>query len=464
MISGRIAEYKAALGDFTIAEEALLATEFRGVSIDSRSIKAKNIFVCIAGENHDGHDFAADAIARGATVVIANRARTEQLTRLGATVIGVNDTLATMQDLARYYLQRINPRKVAITGTNGKTTSKNLIAAVAESKYHTCSTKGNFNNQFGVPLSIFEFEPTCELAVMEFGMSTPGEIKRLVELYDPDVRVILNIGPAHLETMKSLNDIAEAKFEMLHNSKKDDWAVLNLDDPNIRSRSFRYGINKLTYGTSEQCEIHPESVFVNGDGHTHMLYDGTDMIMPILGMHHVSNCLATLAVAKLLDIPFKDVKDTIENYAPSGARMMTEVIHGATVINDAYNSNPISAAAAIDALMSLPSKGRRVAVVGDMLELGEYSDQYHKELGIKIGQSRPEMVLLIGEKAEVMLDAAMAAGQPEATIRIMHDHNEIVDQLTSYLKPGDAVLLKASRALELERVLPGLQAALGRRN
>jgi UDP-N-acetylmuramoyl-tripeptide--D-alanyl-D-alanine ligase len=464
MISGKLREYRAALGNHKVVDESSHDSEFSGISIDSRSVKRKNIFVCIAGENHDGHDYAADAVAKGASVVIADKRRVTQLSALNATVIGVDNTLATMQELAKVYLRKISPRKVAITGTNGKTTSKNLVTAVASTKYKTCSTKGNFNNQFGVPLSIFEFETDCELAVMEFGMSTPGEIKRLVGLYDPDIRVVLNIGPAHLETMKSLHDIAEAKFELLHDSKPGDWAVLNLDDPNIRSRSFRYSINKLTYGTSAQSEIHPQEVFVNGDGHTHMVYEGTDMLLPILGMHHVSNCLATLAVAKLLSIPFAKVKESIENYVPSGSRMTTEIINGVTIINDAYNSNPVSAAAAIEALISLPTTGRRVAVIGDMLELGDFSDQYHNELGIKIGKSRPELVLLIGEKAEIMLDAAMAAGQPAASIKIMSDHSEIVDQLTAYLKPNDTVLLKASRALELENVMSGLQAALGRRN
>ncbi len=464
MISGRISDYIKALGNYMLADEKLLATEFSGVSIDSRTTKRQNIFVCIPGEHFDGHDFAKDAVERGASIVIASKKKLAALRDLSATVIGVDDTLAAMQEIARLYLDEINPRRVAVTGTNGKTTSKNLITTVASPSYKTCSTVGNFNNQYGVPLSIFEFTRDCELAVMEFAMSTPGEIKRLVELYSPDIRVILNIGPAHLATMKTLHDIAEAKFELLLNSRSTDWAVLNLDDPNIRSRSFRYSINKLTYGSSEQCEVHPERVFVNGDGHTHLLYQGSDMILPILGMHHVSNCLATMAVARLLDIPFAQVKERIENYVPTGSRMTTETVNGVTVINDSYNSNPVSAAGALDALMSLPISGRRVAVIGDMLELGEYADKYHEELGIRIGKARPELVLLLGEKAEIMLDAAMAAGQPAASIEILHDHSEIVERLTGYLKPDDCLLLKASRALALEKVMAGLQASLGRRN
>ncbi len=464
MISGRLNDYRAALGEVEISAGGSLDVAFSGVSIDSRSTRPENIFVCIAGDKHDGHDFVADAVNKGASVVISAKGRSGELSGLGVPVIGVDDTVIALQQLARQYLQQINPRKVAITGTNGKTTSKNLVAAVGTTKYKTCSTKGNFNNQIGVPLSIFEFQPDCELAVMEFGMSTPGEIKRLVELYDPDIRVILNIGPAHLSTMGTLHDIAEAKFELLTNSKPTDWAVLNIDDPNIRSRSFRYGINKLTYGTAAQSEIHPENVFVNGDGHTHLQYEGIDMLLPILGMHHVSNCLAVIAVGQLLEIPFAQVKKSIESYVPSDARMMTEVVAGVTIINDAYNSNPISATAALDALMVFPTKGRRIAVIGDMLELGDYADQYHKELGIKIGNSRPDELLLIGEKREMMLDAAMAAGQPKATIHVMQDHSEIVEFLSEFLKADDVVLLKASRALELEKVMPGLKATLGRRN
>ncbi|MGB5105607.1 MAG: Mur ligase family protein, partial [Candidatus Zixiibacteriota bacterium] len=322
MISGMIKDYLPALGDFAVNPQAKLETEFSGVSIDSRTNKRGNIFVCIAGEKHDGHDFARLTAKAGSPVIVVSKSRLAEFADIKeAVVIGVDDTLDALQHLAKHYLDLIAPRKVAITGTNGKTTTKAMVALLLSLKYRTCSTRGNLNNQFGVPLSIFEFERDCEAAVFEFAMSTPGEIKRLVELYAPDIRVILNVGPAHLETMKTIDAIAEAKFEMLQNYRSDDWVVLNMDDPNIRSRSYRYKVKKVTFGTSPEYDIHPDEVRMNGAGRAHLIYQGDDITMPVMGMHQVSNCLAAISVAKIMEIPFAQIKGGIESFVPTGNRM-----------------------------------------------------------------------------------------------------------------------------------------------
>jgi UDP-N-acetylmuramoyl-tripeptide--D-alanyl-D-alanine ligase len=465
LISGKLQDYYQAFRDCDISGGELSGCVFRGVSIDSRAIASDNIFFCITGEKHDGHDFIPDAVARGARAIVLRRDRMpDSAVYPGVVFVGVDNTLFAMQELSRLYLGHIKPRKIALTGTNGKTTTKNLIAAVLGARYRTCATRGNLNNQFGVPLSIFEFDLDCEVAVMEFGMSTPGEIERLVALYDPDVRLILNIGPAHLQTMKTLDAIAEAKFEILRHADEDDWAVLNMDDPNIRSRSYRYRLNRITYGTSREYEVHPDKVFCNGSGHAHIVYKGEEIKLPMLGMHHVSNILATLAVARVFDVPFSLAKARIENYVPDDNRMGVEDVHGITLINDAYNANPVSVVGALDTIVSMKIAGKRVVVLGDMLELGDKAEEYHQQIGRKLAQCHPDNSILVGQFADVVRTAATVAGLSSDIVEVVQDLDDVVDRLGKMLHPGDLLLLKASRALKFERIESGLRATLGRRN
>ncbi len=465
MIGGKLQDYTEAFRDCAISGGELHNCVFKGVSIDSRTVASENMFFCIAGENHDGHDFIPDAVSRGARAIVVRRDRAPESTLYpGVVFVGVDNTLSAMQELSRLYLGRIKPRKIAVTGTNGKTTAKNLIAAALGARYRTCATRGNLNNQFGVPLSIFEFRLDCEVAVMEFGMSTPGEIERLVELYDPDIRLILNIGPAHLQTMKTIDAIAEAKFEILRHADESDWAVLNMDDPNIRSRSYRYRLNRITYGTSRENEVHPEKVFSNGSGHAHIIYKGDEIKLPLLGMHHVSNVLATLAVARVLDVPYALVKARIESYVPDSNRMGIENIHGITFINDAYNANPVSVSGALDTIASMKVAGKRVVVLGDMLELGDKAAEYHQLIGRKLAQCHPDHTIVVGLFAGVVKTAAIGAGLTPEMIDVLQDLDEVVDWLSKLLHPGDLLLLKASRALKFERIESGLKATLGRRN
>jgi UDP-N-acetylmuramoyl-tripeptide--D-alanyl-D-alanine ligase len=464
LISGRLQDYLSAFRDCSITGDSS-GCEFRGVSIDSRIASADNLFFCISGDKHDGHDFIPDVVKRGARAIVVRRDRIPGAAQYpGVVFIGVDNTLTAMQEMSQFYLNRINPRKIALTGTNGKTTTKNLIATVLSARFRTCATRGNLNNQFGVPLSIFEFDPDCEVAVMEFGMSTPGEIARLVELYNPDIRMILNIGPAHLQTMKTIDAIAEAKFEILQNAEESDWAVLNMDDPNIRSRSYRYRLNRITYGNSREYEVHPEKVFCNGSGHAHIIYKGDEIKLPILGMHHVSNVLATMAIARVLDIPFAQVKSRIESYQPESNRMGIEEAHGVTIINDSYNANPVSVAGALETVSTMKVAGKLVVVLGDMLELGDKAEEYHEQIGRKLAQCRPAQAIIVGQFANTVRDSATSAGQPSDTISVQQDLDEVVEQLNRTLETGDLLLLKASRALQFERIADGLKATLGRRN
>lgn len=465
MIAGRLKEYIGALGPDVAYSPADMDREFTGVSIDSRTAQSGNIFVCGPGEKHDGHDFIRQAVAAGAAAIVASRDRDIDQSATGnVPVIRVRDTLWCLGELARDYLNRIGPRKVAVTGTNGKTTSKNMIKAVLKSSFATCSTMGNFNNLYGVPLSIFEFTPDCEVAVFEFGMSTPGEIARLVEIVEPNVRVILNIGPAHLESMKSIDAIASAKFEILANNRPDDRAVLNFDDPVIRSHAQAFSIQKLSFGTSADCQVRAEQIHSNGSGHTHFIYSGEDIRVPILGRHHLLNCLSAIAVGSVFEIAPDKIKASLESFKPEGFRMATEVVHGVTIINDAYNANPTSMAAALETMSSLAATGKRIAVLGDMLELGEDAPKYHAALGARVAACKCDLALIIGEFSSVVRDAAVNAGMPKESIEVVGNQAEIVTRLADLLRSGDLLLIKASRALQLEKVVESLRPLVGRRN
>jgi UDP-N-acetylmuramoyl-tripeptide--D-alanyl-D-alanine ligase len=460
MIGGKLQDYLEALSPTQTLPAELTTREFSGVSIDSRTVRPGNLFFCIVGEKHDGHDYAEQALERGAVAVVVEAKH--GLT--GEDFIAVSDTLMSMGDLAAAHLRSMSLRKVAVTGTNGKTTCKNMIRAILSGNFKTCATTGNFNNLYGVPLSIFEFDPDSEAAVFEFGMSTPGEITRLVEIVDPDIRVILNIGPAHLETMGTLEAIAAAKFEILQHAKEDDWAVLNLDDPLIARRYGQHSISHLGFAVGVECDLMPEQVYSNGSGHTHFVLDGEDIALPILGRHHLHNALAAVAVGRLLEIPLSAIKERLESFEPESNRMQRVEIAGVTIINDAYNANPVSVAAALQTVASLPTAGKRVAVLGDMLELGKQAEELHAGLGEFIVTTSIERLLLMGQYAEIIAKAAIAAGLPDQAISIVKDHEEAAQLLIAELRADDIVLLKASRALQFEKIEVALRAGLGRSN
>lgn len=458
MIGGKLNEFADAFG--TSLPASLADREFGGVSIDSRTVKSGNLFFCIVGETHDGHKFAEEALTRGAAAVVVDDTHDLE----GENYLTVPDTLKSLGDLARFYLRRMSARKVAITGTNGKTTCKNLTAAMLSGSYRVCATSGNHNNLYGVPLSIFEFDPACEVAVFEFGMSTPGEISRLVDIVDPDIRVILNIGPAHLETMHTVEAIADAKFEILESAKADDWAVLNLDDPLIVSRYGRAAISHLGFATTNESDIKPEHIYNNGSGHTHFLLEGEDFRLPILGRHHLHNALAAFAVARLLDVPTADIKDRLESYQPQGNRMQRFELAGVSIINDAYNANPVSVKGALETIEALAVRGRRIMVFGDMLELGAEAEKLHAEVGARIAESGIERLLIMGDFAIAVRTAAVAAGLDSDKVTIHQTQNELAEALISELRDGDLVLLKASRALQFEQIEKALRDELGRNN
>ena len=358
-----------------------------GVSTDSRSIRPGELFVALAGDNFDGHDFLEDATAKGAGAVLIDRTRIECLPR-GIGAIVVDDTLFALGELARRHRERLPARVVGITGSNGKTTTKELIYDVVSGRFAAEKSRGNFNNLIGLPMMLLSMNEQCEVIVVELGMNTPGEMKRLVSIAGPDIGVITNIGPVHLEGVGSIEGVYLEKREMFLGLPADGVSVFEADGPFSDALKRDTTARCVTFGFGSDADVRAESIDERGDGTT-----GVDFIMPgdsfhavfrIPGRHNLKNALAALAVGSALGIDVAVMKDALEASRPVAMRMeLAETKNGVVVLNDSYNANPVSMKAALEylALESKRRGGRLLAALGDMLELGNYAREGHEMVG-----------------------------------------------------------------------------------
>lgn len=425
-----------------------LCGKFSSVCTDTRKITQGCLFIAIKGENFDGHDFAAKAIENGASAVIV-----EKDCGLSENQIVVKSTRQALLDLAGYYRSLFNIPVIGVTGSVGKTTTKEMIHAVMSSKYNTLKNEGNLNNEIGVPLTLFRLEKCHEAAVIEMGMSNFGEISRITKAVKPDVAVISNIGVSHIENLGSRNGILKAKLEILEGMKADAPVIFNADDDmlvTVRPAShpvIYYGIEnenvnyKAENITSKESETELTVGFKGGAGKA---------CLPYPGRHNVYNSLAAVAVGGLFDIEPQDALEALKNYTPAGMRQRINKKNGITFIEDCYNASPDSQAAALAVLSSMNSK-RKIAVIGDMLELGEVSKESHYGVGVKAAENGIDALFTYGERARETAKAAVEGGI--ADVRCFDDKNELSRLLSQYLCEGDAVLFKASRGMKLEDVI-----------
>ncbi|OGC76535.1 MAG: hypothetical protein A2145_04260 [candidate division Zixibacteria bacterium RBG_16_40_9] len=431
----------------------------QGISIDSRTLEKGNLFVALEGEKFDGHDFIQEAVNKGAKAVIVEKRKLNKLPENLTVPVGlVEDSKKTLQELAKWYRQKLNLKVVAVTGTNGKTTTKEMIAQVLSTKYKVLKAKESFNNLVGVPLSIFEFSEETQVAVLELGMSNLGEIAQLTKIAGPCVGVITNIGPAHLESLHSLEKIAQAKFELLDNLPPDKTVVLNIDDPFIQEKIKRERHKVISYGIKNKADFQAHEVLITGNGHIDFkLNKKIPARLNLLGYHNVYNALAAIAVANLFKIEPEKAIEALNNYHPAKFRMETVKVGGINLINDSYNANPTSMQTALESLVQIKSEGKKVAVLGDMLELGEQSDAFHQEMGQKAVALGIDLLITVGNLANHIASGARQAGLAEVKIFSFSDNNSAVQFLLENLKPGDWVLIKGSRKMKMEEIVLGLQ-------
>jgi UDP-N-acetylmuramoyl-tripeptide--D-alanyl-D-alanine ligase len=445
-------------------------TNFPGVTTDTRGLRAGELFVAIRGDAHDGHDFLADAAQHGAGAVLVERAHAEQPLPCG--VIAVRDTLSALGDLAVFHRRRHRPRIVAVTGSNGKTTTKEMLAAILERAFgpgRVLRTTGTQNNLVGLPLTLLRLGGAEQAAILELGMNGPGEIWRLAQIAEPDVGVITCVAPAHLEGLGSIHGVAEAKAELYRRLRPSATAVVNADDPLVLASARAFPGRKVAFGTAEGPELAVGARAIADHGldgtEFHLVVERRDVPvrLAVPGRHNVTNALAAAAAAHALGVGIEAVQAGLEAFQPPGMRMeVTHLPTGVTVLNDAYNANPASMAAALRTLAA--SRGRRrVAVLGEMRELGAESEPAHHEVGVAAAGANVDALFLLGEHAEQVRTGAESGGLPAERIAVATSHEELADRLLAYCRPGDLVLLKGSRGAAMEQVLRRLQDAGGER-
>ncbi len=432
-----------------------LCGSFDSVCTDTRKITQGSLFVAIKGENFDGHDFAKKAIESGAEAVICERD-----CGLGDRQILVESTRLALLDLAGYYRSLFKIPVIGITGSVGKTTTKEMTHAVMSSKYNTLKNEGNLNNEIGVPLTLFRLDKTHEAAVIEMGMSGFDEISRMTKAVRPDAAIISNIGVSHIEHLGSREGILRAKLEILHGMKADAPIVLNADDDMLITVRLDahpvvyYGIEneksifKAFEITSKENETELTAGFNGGSGR---------VSLPFPGRHNVYNALAAVAAGSLFGIEPMDGFEALKSYVPAGMRQRINKKFGMTFIEDCYNASPDSQAAALAVLGSV-NAARKIAVIGDMLELGSVSESAHYEVGKKAADNGIDAVLTYGERA-----VQTAKGALDGNVKLVKsflDKEELSKELIGLLAQGDAVLFKASRGMKLEEVIFSVYEAL----
>jgi UDP-N-acetylmuramoyl-tripeptide--D-alanyl-D-alanine ligase len=447
--------------------------EFDGIGIDSRTIEPGAVFVAIRGERHDGHRFAREVAERGIRgLVLARDALPEMPLEAwrsaGAVCVAVPDTLRALGDLAAWHRRRANVSVVAVTGSNGKTSTRAMMAAVFGRAFPTLATRGNFNNEVGLPLTLFRLEPEHRWAVLELGMNRPGEIARLTGICRPDIGAITNIGPAHLEGLGSLEGVLRAKAELPATMAPGKPVALNADDPlSLRLAGSGIGIGPrigtdrptLLFGRSPAAEVRAvdETATPDGAAFTLVLPDGRVRVsLPMTGRFQVSNALAAAAVGHLAGLDPETIRDGLARVRPEGGRMVRiETRRGVHLIDDTYNANPASMAAAIDALVELARPGRRVLAMGDMLELGPDGPALHRETGKRAAAAGVDRIFVCGEFAEEV--AAGARSVDSAVEATTGSPEELSEMLAETLRSGDWVLVKGSRGMAMERVLDAIR-------
>jgi UDP-N-acetylmuramoyl-tripeptide--D-alanyl-D-alanine ligase len=435
---------------------------FSQICIDSRKISAGDLFVAIVGENHDGHRFISDVIGSGVRGILVNDLDTEsweQHKGKGVVCIAVRNTKRALGDLAACLRKQSPVSVIAITGSNGKTTTKEMTTSVVAGRFRTLSTRGNFNNDIGLPLTLFDLRPEHEWAVLELGTNHPGEIERLAEICRPDIGVITNIGPAHLEGLGSVEGVMHAKGELLNNIQPNGTAVLNADDPNVRRLGKTAQVPVIYYGLSEQSAVRAKTLKEKKAGTSFVLKlpsEQIDIDLPVAGGFMVSNALAASAVGYLLGLSAHDIRSGLEMFVPVAGRMNVIVSKkGIHFIDDAYNANPASMEAAINTLNSLKGSERGFFVAGDMLELGAHAEALHEHIGAIAAGSNVTRLYVTGVFSPAVARGARQHGMAPQDI-FLGTLEDIFQNITKRLLPGDWVLVKGSRAMGMERLVSRL--------
>ena len=430
-------------------------SHFAGVSTDTRFLEEGEIFFALSGENYDGHAFVKQAVDRGAVAAVISRTNGIDNSFRGSgagTYIEVSDTRKALGDLARYYRKNLSTKFIAVTGSNGKTTTKDMVYHVLRNFRNVVRSRDSFNNDVGVPLTIFKANKTHDFAVIEMGTNAPGEIRRLSEIISPNYTILTNISHTHLEGLGDIQGVADAKAEFIENMDENGTLITNADDEWCTQISRRFRGKSISYGFGEKALIKASKVDRSSFGFDFTVNNSFSVKLNILGKHNIYNALATIALCHAIDLRLEDVCDRFGDFKPPPMRMEKQIFGDIVVINDEYNSSPLSMSVALEEFTHLAVPGRRVLVCGDMLELGNKSAELHKEIGGRVAKSNIDILCTVGHYSRLVAEEAMSNGMPRENIHSCENSQEMCSLVNSLLKKRDTVLIKGSRKMNLESV------------
>ena len=427
--------------------------EITSISTDSRKIEEGCLFVPLVGESFDGHDFLEMAIEKGAKAVLTHKGEVIPNSK-GTVIIGVDDTLCALGKIAGLYRTLFKIPALAITGSVGKTTTKEMSALVLGSKYNILKNKGNFNNEIGVPLTVFGLDDTHDILISEMGMSGFGEIDRLSQIVKPEIVIMTNIGMSHIEFLGSQENIYRAKSEFVKNMNPKGVVIINGDDPILLAHKDELGNHVITVGIkNKDCDLVAQNIKTTSEG---VAFDVCGMnenfrvFLPVPGEHNVYNALSACAVGMVCSVDNERMAKALSEFLPDGMRMSVIENKNYTIINDCYNAAPDSVSAALKVLAGY--EGRKVAILGDIACLGEYSYSAHKNIGADVLKNEIDILITIGNQARLIGEGAFENGMDSAKIYSFADVEEALIKLHSLIRRSDVILVKASRVMKLERV------------
>jgi UDP-N-acetylmuramoyl-tripeptide--D-alanyl-D-alanine ligase len=453
-----------------------VARPLSAVVIDSRQAEPGSLFVALPGERTDGHNFVAHAFSRGAIAALVSHRVEGPFATVDARHPGqplsaqpgqplcilVDNTLAALQQIAAAWRVRFAPRVIGVTGSVGKTTTKEIIAAVLGQRYSTLKSPGNLNNEIGLPLTVLQLDDHHERLVLEMGMYAIGEIAQLCRIAQPHVGVLTNVGPVHLERLGTMERIGQAKAELVQALPSDGVAVLNADDPVVSAMAALTRARVFRYGLAPDADLWADDIAGEGlEGIRFRFHYQDDVVhvrVPLLGRHSVHTALRAAAVGLIEGLSWEEIVAGLQNVDAQLRLVVTRSATGATVLDDTYNASPASTLAALNLLADLPvGNGRRVAVLGDMLELGSYEEEGHRIVGARVADVA-DLLITVGQRARLIAEEAIAAGLPEARVQAVDGSEDALARLRALLGPGDVVLVKGSRASRMDEIASALSS------
>ncbi len=440
-----------------------IAASFNRVCLDSRAVEPGALFVALRGERTDGHQYVREALQRGAAGALVERlptdAESDSASWKDRPLFRVLDTARSLGDLAHSWRQKHAVRVVGVTGSVGKTTTKEIIAHLLSRHFNVLSSQANYNTELGLPLALMDLEPSHQIAVLEMGMLSLGEIEYLAGLARPEIGVVTNVAPVHLERLGTIERIAQAKSELVQALPATGLAVLNGDDPHVRAMAQGASAPTCFFGTSPECDVWAGDAACLGLGGTratmHHRGQRAKVKLQLLGSHSIHAAAAALAVAVHFGVPFEQAASDLAAVPPGPRMNLLDGINRSRLIDDSYNASPPSVLAALDFLKSLD--GRKIAVLGDMLELGSYEAEGHREVGRKAAEVA-DLLFTVGDRAQMIAAEARAHRMVDDRVATCSSTSEVLARLRSDLGAGDWVLIKGSRAMHFEEVADGLRA------